>query len=140
MARLLEETAVMELERRKTDALVHQADAALRIAEADNQAVLLQLETRRLARLLAAEESPRRQVQVAVSAAHHSTRSAKSGRQPPRHEKQRRLNTAPLGMPRKRPPPSPTGRSAALNGRRTTPNAAPTEMNSASSRSRLPPC
>ena len=58
MARLLEETAVMELERRKTDALVHQADAALRIAEADNQAVLLQLETRRLARLLAAEESP----------------------------------------------------------------------------------
>ena len=54
MARLLEETAVMELERRKTDALVHQADAALRIAEADNQAVLLQLETRRPARLVAA--------------------------------------------------------------------------------------
>ena len=44
MARLLEETAVVELERRKTDALVHQAAAALRIAEADNQAVLLQLE------------------------------------------------------------------------------------------------
>ena len=60
MARLLEETAVVarELERRKIDALVHQADAALRIAEADNQAVLLQLETRRLARLLAADESP----------------------------------------------------------------------------------
>ncbi len=36
MARLLEETAVVELEQRKTDALVHQADAALRIAEADN--------------------------------------------------------------------------------------------------------
>jgi hypothetical protein len=58
MARLLVETAVMELERRKIDALLHQADAALRIEEADNQAVLLQLETRRLARLLAADESP----------------------------------------------------------------------------------
>ena len=58
LARLLEETAVVELERRKTDALVHQADAALRIAETENQAVLLQLETRRLARLLAADESP----------------------------------------------------------------------------------
>jgi hypothetical protein len=57
MARLSEETAVLELERRKTEALVHQADAALRIAEADNQAVLLQLETRRLARILAADES-----------------------------------------------------------------------------------
>ena len=59
MARLLEETAVVELERRtrKTDALVHQADVALRIAEADNQAVLLQLETRRLARILAADET-----------------------------------------------------------------------------------
>ena len=57
VARLSEETAVLELERRKTEALVHQADAALRIAEADNQAVLLQLETRRLARILAADES-----------------------------------------------------------------------------------
>ena len=59
MARLLEETAVVELERRKTDALVHQAAAALRIAEADNQAVLLQLETRRLTRLLAADAPSR---------------------------------------------------------------------------------
>ena len=50
MARLLEETAVVELERRRTDALVHQADAALPcIAEADSQAVLLQLETQLLA-------------------------------------------------------------------------------------------
>ncbi len=41
MARLLEETAVMELERRKTDALVHQADAALRIAEPRRQTIRL---------------------------------------------------------------------------------------------------
>ena len=76
MARLLEETAVLELERRKTDALVHQADAALRIAEADNQAVLLQLETRRLARLLAEDDFP-----PPSSAAHSS--AGRRSRSPP---------------------------------------------------------
>lgn len=76
MARLLEETAVLELERRKTDALVHQADAALRIAEADNQAVLLQLETRRLARLLAEDDFP------SPSSAAHSSAGRRS-RSPP---------------------------------------------------------
>ena len=74
MARLLEETAVVELERRKTDALVHQAAAALRIAEADNQAVLLQLETRRLTRLLAAD-APSRAPSPALSSAGRGSRS-----------------------------------------------------------------
>ena len=52
--------------------------AALRIAEADNQAVLLQLETRRLARLLAADDSESPQAPpspAAKSSAGHRSRS-----------------------------------------------------------------